>query len=666
MLINLKTKLLSLVVILLVFLFAGTFEHNATSVKIIFALKEGVEVQDIVVDYQLLDNQLLFAASKGLAPTFTAAVKSGLLGKLNSDKRLLYAEADTKVLASKITTNDSFFTTDDNNQNSQWYLPKIKIPDAWEFSKGSSSVKVAIVDTGIHASHIELNDGRVIGGYNSITKETILPQASSDDNGHGTAVAGIIGAIPNNGRGLSGINWNISLMPIKALDAAGNGFISSVASGIVRAVDEGADIINLSLGGPGFGADATLNSAVKYAFDRGVLVVAAAGNDLAEFGSNLDINPVYPICSDLGQNMVLGVAATDVTDQKADFSNFGINCVDLSAPGKRILTTAFIPSDPANNILIYGSGTSLATPLVSGVAALLKAKNPTLTNIQLRDILIKSVDDISNLNKTNCLGTSCNGFLGSGRLNALKALTPTPFSDGDLIRESGTNRIFLLTDGTKHYVSQFVFDQKGFSLANVVNETSGQLSTYTEGAPLLPVEGTLIKAENNPTVYIIHENVKRALTFLVFNSRKFSFADVRSLPSPDVALFPEGDWFWPPDGTMVLVSSDPTVYVMDQEVRRPVTFLVFNLRKLSFANVVTVSPDELTHIPVPEDSYWLAPPEGTLVKSVSDPTVYTIENASRRGLTGVAFTNRGLSFGAIHVLPQAELEVIKPGDPIIE
>ncbi|MDP4001221.1 MAG: S8 family serine peptidase [bacterium] len=662
-----KKNILILGIILPVFLFLVTSGNPAVkTVKVIFALKENVDIEEVVRDFNLTNYRQIINSNDALAATFVSELDSDLLDDLNKDARVLYTELDHEVKASVITTNDNFFTIDDNNINNQWYLPKTKIPDAWEFSKGSSSVTVAIVDTGIHAAHIELNDGRVIGGFNSMTKEVIASQASSDDNGHGTAVAGVIGAIPNNGRGLAGVNWNIRLMPIKALDAEGNGLISSVASGIIWAVDQRVDIINLSLGGPGFGADVTLNNAIEYAYNNGVLVVAAAGNDLVEFGANLDVNPVFPICSDLGKNMVLGVAATDISDQKADFSNFGINCVDISAPGKRILTTAFIPSDPANNVLIYGSGTSLATPIVSGVAALLKASNPSLTNINLRDSLIEAVDDISSLNQHNCLGTSCNGFLGSGRLNALKILTPNLVSDGDLVRELGTNRIFLLSDGIKHYVPQFVFDQRGFNPADIVNETNGQLNAYALGVPLLPFDGTLIKAANDPTVYVIHQNIKRALTFLVFNSRGFSFADVNSLPDSDVDIFPGGDWYWPPDGTMVLVTGDPTVYVMNQEVKRPVTFFVFNQRKLSFAKVVTVSLDELTHIPSPGDLYWLAPPERTLVKSVENSTVYIIENATRRGLTGLAFANRGLDFGAIHALSQVEIDVIKPGNPIIK
>jgi hypothetical protein len=633
---------------------------NNTEQEIILALKEDVHISSIQADYSLHNLKLVFSENSKFSHIYSASVLSSKLGGLADDDRVVYVESDTVIHASIITANDTFFTTNDTDENNQWYLAKMQIPEAWEFARGTS-VKVAVIDTGIHASHIELNDGRVINGFNAINATAILSNRNSDDNGHGTAVAGVIGAIPNNNKGLAGINWNVRLMPVKALDSEGTGLVSAVSNGIVWAVDNGADIINLSLGGPGFAANQTLNGAIKYAYDNDVLIVAAAGNDLVDQGANLDTNPVFPICSDQGKNMILGVAATDVNDRKADFSNFSINCIDISAPGKKILTTAFIPSDPADNILIYGSGTSLATPMVSGVAALIKSRDVSLSSNQIRDILLQSVDDISAFNRDNCLGTSCNGFLGSGRLNALKALTPTSISDGDLVRELSTNKIFLVSAGVKSYISNFVFSQRGFNLAEVTTETNGGLNKFIEGPPLLPLEGTLIKAENNPTVYVIHENVKRPLTFLVFNSRKFSFADVKAIPAFDVSVIPEGDWYWPPDGTMVLIKGNPTVYVMDQEVRRAVTFFVFTQRNLSFSNVVTVTADEFLHIPSPNDLFWLAPVDGTLIKSDVDATVYIIENQTRRGLTGLAFSNRGLSFGKIVTLPQAEIDVIALG-----
>lgn len=578
---------------------------------------------------------------------------------------LSFAQISNRVQIVRITTSDPFFTTDVNNIDKQWYLEKMKIPQAWEHTTGDSRIVVAIIDTGIHASHVELNDGRVIEGFNIITGLPIFANSDSDDNGHGTAVAGVIGAIPNNSKGIAGINWNIKLMPVKALSADGTGEISDVAKGIIWATNHGANIINLSIGGTGFPASQVLSEAVTYAYNHGVLIVAAAGNDLADQGINLDKSPVYPICADNGLNMILGVAATDVNDKKADFSNFGFNCIDIMAPGKRILTTAFLPSEPSQNILIYGSGTSMAAPLVSGVAALLKSSNSNLSNVDLRNILMKTADNIDTLNQTSCFGGSCNGFLGKGRVNALSAVEPQPIPNASLVRETTTGNIYFIQNNIKRLVSNFVFLQRKFDLTAVVNEANNQLSNFVTGNPLSPLENTLIKSENNSLVYIINQEVKRPLTYLVFVSRGLNFADVKTLPNPEVASFATGDWYWPPDGTMVLVEDNPLVYMMDQQVRRPVTYFVFTQRHLSFAKVIRVTADEFTHVPVPLDSYWLPPIEGTLIKSDIDAGIYVIQNQTRQLLSLNAFLSRGYSFVNVKTLPQAEIDVIALGVPIL-
>lgn len=577
---------------------------------------------------------------------------------------LAQTSQNQKVHVFAISTNDPFFTTDALAIDKQWYLSKIHVPQAWDYTKGSSNVIVAIIDTGIHASHIELNDGRVIAGYNTITNQPIPANSNSDDNGHGTDVAGVIGAIQNNNLGIAGINWNIKLMPVKAIGADGTGDLSAVSAGIVWAADHGANIINLSLGGDGFPASLTLSNAIAYAYNRNVLIVAAAGNDTADVGLNLNNDPVYPVCADNGQNMVLGVAATDQNDQKAQFSNFGANCVDISAPGQRILTTAFLPNNPSDNVLIYGSGTSMAAPVVASTAALVKAAYPNLSNVDLQNILTKTADNIDGLNQTNCLNGSCNGFLGKGRVNALKAVAPQPIADGSLEREAATGNIYMISGNIKRLVSTFVFNQRGFSQSNVVAEIGGQLNNFALGSPLPPLEGTLVKSPDNPQVYVIYQELKRPLTYLVFISRGLSFANIKTISQTEIDTYAASDWYWPPDGTMVLLADSPLVYVMDQQVARPITYFVFTQRHLSFAKVVKVTADEFSHVPKPPDSFWLAPVEGTLIKSDIDPGIYVIQNGTRQLLSLQAFLSRGYSFSDVKTLPQAEIDVIAPGQPI--
>ncbi|MDP3740791.1 MAG: S8 family serine peptidase, partial [bacterium] len=253
--------------------------HRANEIPAVFAFNSSANVSEVFADFGL-------EASQIFSGTYKADVDLETFLTMRHDSRFAYVEKDAPVSVAAIIPSDPFFTTDSGLADKQWYLAKTHVPDAWEFTRGSPAVTVAIIDTGIHASHVELNDGRIVEGYNVITKQLIPANSDSDDNGHGTAVAGVIGAASNNIRGMAGINWNIKIMPIKALAADGTGDLSAVAAGVVWAADHGANIINLSLGGPGYGADMTMSNAIGYAFGRGVLIVSAAGNDLADQGLN--------------------------------------------------------------------------------------------------------------------------------------------------------------------------------------------------------------------------------------------------------------------------------------------------------------------------------------------------------------------------------------------
>lgn len=634
-----------------------SFAQDTALIKITFQVKAGADRNSVFARYKIKPAELF-------ANIFAAKITADKLNEMKRDKDLNYAQPDQRVQALAITASDPFFTNDATDLDRQWYLAKTKVPDAWEHTKGSSSIIVAIVDTGIHATHIELNDGRVIAGFNVLTNQPIPANSNSDDHGHGTAVAGVIGAMPNNNLGVAGINWNIKMMPVKALAADGTGDLSAVSSGIVWATDHGANIINLSLGGGGFNADPTLSNAVTYAYDRGALIVSAAGNDMADVGINLDASPVYPVCADNGKNMVLGVVATDNNDVKANFSNFGHNCVDISAPGKRIITTAFLPDNPSDNVLIYGSGTSLATPVVSAIAALIKSTNVNLSNVELQNILKRTADPIDVFNQTSCIGGSCNGFLGSGRVNALTAVVPQPLANGSMVRQAGTGIIYYIFNNTKRMLSNDVLVLRGLDPNNIMNEFNNQLAGFPTGTPMPPLEGTLIMSPEDPLVYVINQELKRPLTFLVFNSRGYKFSDIKILSQQEIAGFASGDWYWPPEGTMVLVTGNPLVFVMDQQVARPVTFFVFTQRHLSFTNVVKVTADEFSHVPPAPDQFWLPPLDGTLVKSDIDAGIYVIENGTRRLLSASAFSSRGYSFGNVKILPQAEIETIRLGLPL--
>jgi subtilisin family serine protease len=208
----------------------------------------------------------------------------------------------------------------------------IDAPEAWDITKGSSSVIVAVIDTGVDANHPDLG-GNLLPGYDFVDNDT----DPDDLNGHGTHVAGIIGAVGNNANGVTGVNWNVRILPLRVLDQNGEGTIADIIEAIDYAASSSAKIVNLSLSGP----DYSISLYNKIASYHQILFVSAAGNGGQDgFGDNNDITPEYPSGFDLDN--ILSVAATDSNDNLAVFSNYGRASVDVAAPGTDILST--IPS----------------------------------------------------------------------------------------------------------------------------------------------------------------------------------------------------------------------------------------------------------------------------------------------------------------------------------
>jgi len=258
----------------------------------------------------------------------------GVLALLRADPRVRYAERDGIVRASRVP-NDEFLPT-------QWSVTKTHAEQAWDLSTGSSQVVVAILDTGIDPTQPDLR-GKLVAGYDYVNND----QDPSDDNGHGTAVAGVVAANSDNGIGVAGYCWACRLMPVKVLGADGTGFASGLAQGIIWATDHGARVINASLGSPV--DDLTLAAAAQYAWGHGVLVVAAAGNESS-------LTPDYPAAL----ANVLSVSASDQSDRLYGFSNSGAS---VAAPGENSTTGL-------GTSYVSFLGTSSAAPVVSGIAAL--------------------------------------------------------------------------------------------------------------------------------------------------------------------------------------------------------------------------------------------------------------------------------------------------------
>ena len=471
-----------------------------------------------------------------------------------------------QVSTSEIYLNDPGFTLDSRDVDKSWGIIKSGFYEAWEKTTGSENVVVAIIDTGVDATHEDLQGANFVTGIDLLGGKLIEGKVNSDDNGHGTLIAGVLAATPNNLLGVAGTNWKISIMPVKALNAAGSGDSGDIARGIIWAVDHGAHIINLSMGGISFGHDRALSEAIDYAFKKNVVIVAAAGNDSSADGLNLDEAPVFPICEDNDSNMVIGVSAVDQNDLKPSFANFGKNCIDVVAPGKRILST--INHDPltkakAPNSYAYASGTSLAVPFVSGEAALLKALFPFASNTQIRDRIITSADPIDQLNLYQCGGKNCKGLLGAGRINLKTAteynITDESILEGDLVRVQENGAVFLISGGKRHLVSSFVYNQKFLGTA-IKNVPESRIAQFGEGNYALPKEDTLVKLEADPTVYIIKSGKKEPVLSAVFKQRGFKFSDINVVSFTEFNSWITGSFLPPLEGNILKAKSGGRQY----------------------------------------------------------------------------------------------------------
>lgn len=265
-------------------------------------------------------------------------------------------------------------------QTQDWGINQVKAPEAWNLNYTGKSVKVAVVDTGI-ASHEDL----LVAGGASFTSYT---KSYQDDNGHGTHVAGIIGA-RNNDRGVVGAAYDSQLYAVKVLDSQGSGYLSDVVAGIDWAISNQMHIINLSLGTSTHSS--TLQQVVDKAYNRGILVVAAAGNNGTANGSGDTVE--YPA----RYASAIAVAATDSSNQRASFSATG-DAVEVAAPGVSIASTYL------NNGYASISGTSMATPYAAATLALLKEAYPAYSASQLRSLLQETVADLGATGKDTYYG----------------------------------------------------------------------------------------------------------------------------------------------------------------------------------------------------------------------------------------------------------------------
>jgi thermitase len=316
-----------------------------------------------------------------------------LMARLKQDSSVESVTLDY-VVQTMFTPNDPYYSapypTSKYGNIAEWAAQFIGAEQAWDSTVGDSSIIIAIVDTGIDANHPDLT-GKVVLAKNFVKGERV-----SDSFGHGTHVAGIAAAQTNNGTGIAGICGRCSLMSVKVLGADGSGSISNVVSGITYATDFGARVINLSLGSSS--RSTIMRDALDYALNNNVLPVVAMGN--ANTNNVGDLAYWYS---------ALSVGAVDQQGAKASFSNFGLQ-TDVTAPGVAVLST--MPTYPVTLNTQYGykmnydalSGTSMATPVVAGLAGLILSKNPALTATQVKGMIESSAGDAASFNLTSGFG----------------------------------------------------------------------------------------------------------------------------------------------------------------------------------------------------------------------------------------------------------------------
>jgi subtilisin family serine protease len=370
----------------------------------------------------------------------------------------------------------------------------IDAPEAWELTTGSANIIVGVIDTGIDYDHEDLkaniwiNPGESGGGkennnldddgngykddyrgWNFIYKSN----DPYDDNDHGTHCAGTVGAVGNNGRGVVGVNWNVKLMALKFLGSDGSGGTAEAAEAIVYAVDNGAKVLSNSWGGGE--SSQVLKDAIQYAHDRGVLFIAASGND----SKNTDTSANYP--SNYEVPNVVSVASNDNADAVSSFSNYGRRTVDLSAPGSSVYSTR-----PLNRYQRL-SGTSMATPHVAGAAALVMSRFPGITSDRVIVRLLGGVD-----RKSQFIGKMVSG----GRLNVRNAMSTNPLIALTTDWSNTTNTAGPYPVSTKAVDDQsiarvrLIYQLNGAS-SDTLNMAPGATDTYSANIPGQPMNTTI-------------------------------------------------------------------------------------------------------------------------------------------------------------------------------
>lgn len=402
-----------------------------------------------------------------------------VIKQLNADPGVAYAEPNYSYSIFDTVPNDPDYPK-------QWAHPKMQSPKGWDLSTGSTAVTIAIIDTGIDEAHPDLA-GKIVGGWDFVDSDS----NPHDTNGHGTHVAGISAANANNGTGIAGVSWGARVMPIRVLGTTGNGYTTDIVAGVNWARQNGADVINLSLGGINY--NQSMQDAVTAAHNAGIVVVAAMGNCRTgcTIGTTHYVNPTqYPAAYD----NVFAVAATGPVDEIAAYSQFGTHC-DISAPGGNMDylhdSKGIYSAMPTYSVYLntasgyyqtydYLNGTSQATPQVAGLAALILSVDSSMTPSQVEALIENTAVD---------LGLSgWDDDYGHGRIDIYEALKVISAPAAPVLSAISNG------DGDGNFTVDWndVSNATGYTLQEADNASfSGAQNIYTGAASQTSVSGKL-------------------------------------------------------------------------------------------------------------------------------------------------------------------------------
>jgi len=429
--------------------------------------------------------------------------------------------------------------TDPEYYRQQTFYNQINLPSAWDITTGSEDVVVAVIDIGVDINHQDIRNNAwfnvlEVNGINGVdddgngyvddfygwnfiedNNDVSVPDAGLIESktvvSHGTINAGLIGATAGNYLDGVGMNWNVKIMAIRAMDNDGEGYFPIVAQAVNYAVKNGADIINLSV--VGTAESEIFNRSIKEAYNKGVLVVVAAGNGRSEGEGDLDEYPVYPVCSeDLEvRNSLMSVTSVDKDNKLSYFGNYG-SCVDISAPGEKIISTLFNePSSGFNSTFgTFVQGTSFSTPLVVGAAALIKSVIQTWGAQELMTNLKGGANDVDYL-----LDAMYKNKMGSGVLDVYKSLQIAIASDAFLVNQF--NKIYYYNNTELFSYNILTRKQKlidRFGNASIKGIVSHDINNNGKEEILI-----LIKRDIYYYVHILNSDTSFNTEFYIFDSK---------------------------------------------------------------------------------------------------------------------------------------------------